>query len=236
MPDHGENARIGKIDGKSCCGYRQDSQTTWMDATLFGGTRDRGNDHRLSFMIKRVFDLIMALMLMIFLAFPMCLVAVFIKFVSKGPVIFWTDRVGINNVIFKMAKFRTMKINTPQLATHLMKDPDAWMIPGGDFLRKTSLDELPQLYNVLKGEMSFVGPRPALFNQNDLVALRTLKKLQILIPGITGWAQVNGRDDLPIPVKVSFDEQYLKRRSFRFDIYIIFLTVMKVLKKEGIKH
>lgn len=175
-------------------------------------------------------------MLMIFLAFPMCLVAVFIKFVSKGPVIFWTDRVGINNVIFKMAKFRTMKINTPQLATHLMKDPDAWMIPGGDFLRKTSLDELPQLYNVLKGEMSFVGPRPALFNQNDLVALRTLKKLQILIPGITGWAQVNGRDDLPIPVKVSFDEQYLKRRSFRFDIYIIFLTVMKVLKKEGIKH
>lgn len=187
-------------------------------------------------MIKRLFDMAAGIVLMLLLAVPMLLVAVFIKLVSRGPVIFWTDRVGINNVIFKMAKFRTMKTDTPQMATHLMKDPGAWLIPGGAFLRKSSLDELPQLYNVLRGDMSFVGPRPALFNQDDLVALRTAQGVQALVPGITGWAQVNGRDDLAIPVKVSFDTVYLKRRSFWFDMYILSLTVLKVLKKEGVRH
>lgn len=166
-------------------------------------------------MIKRLFDLAAGIVLMLLLAVPMLLVAIFIKLVSRGPVIFWTDRVGINNVIFKMAKFRTMKTDTPQMATHLMKDPGAWLIPGGAFLRKSSLDELPQLYNVLRGDMSFVGPRPALFNQDDLVALRTAQGVQALVPGITGWAQVNGRDDLAIPVKVSFDTVLLMMTGIR---------------------
>ena len=155
---------------------------------------------------------------------------------SKGPAIFWTDRVGVNNGIFKMAKFRTMRIDTPQLATHLMKNPEDYLILYGELLRKYSFDELPQLFNILKGEMSFVGPRPALFNQDDLVELRTKKNIHTLIPGVTGWAQVNGRDDLPIPVKVSFDEYYLKHRSFAFDFYILLLTVIKVVKREGVQH
>ena len=187
-------------------------------------------------MIKRIFDLILAAILVILLGLPMLLIAAFIKLRSRGPAIFWTDRVGRNNVIFRMAKFRTMKINAPQVATHLMKDPGAYLIPGGAFLRKSSLDELPQLFNVLKGDMSFVGPRPALFNQDDLVALRTEKGIHRLIPGITGWAQVNGRDDLPIPVKVSFDEHYLRHRSFWFDLRILLLTAVKVVKKEGVQH
>ncbi len=187
-------------------------------------------------MIKRGFDVVLAVVLMILLGLPMLLVAAFIKAVSDGPVIFWTDRVGINNVIFRMAKFRTMKTGTPQVATHLMKDPGAWHIPGAEFLRKSSLDELPQLYNVLKGDMSFVGPRPALFNQDDLVALRTARGVHALLPGITGWAQVNGRDDLSIPDKVSFDAAYLRRRSFWFDIHILFLTALKVMRKEGVQH
>jgi len=172
----------------------------------------------------------------VFLGMPMLLIALFIKLRSPGPVIFWTDRVGVNNTIFKMAKFRTMKTDTPQMATHLMKDPCAYLINGGAFLRKSSLDELPQLFNVLKGEMSFVGPRPALFNQDDLVTLRTQRGVHKLIPGITGWAQVNGRDDLPIPVKVSFDEYYLHHHSLGLDLYIFFLTLFKVLKKEGVSH
>lgn len=186
--------------------------------------------------MKRIFDLALAIILLIFLGPPMLLIAAFIRFTSQGPALFWTDRVGVNNVIFKMAKFRTMRTDTPQLATHLMKNPEAYLIRGGKFLRKSSLDELPQLFNVLKGDMSFVGPRPALFNQDDLVAQRTQKQVHILIPGITGWAQVNGRDDLPIPQKVLFDEQYLYRRSFWFDLYIIFLTALKVIKKEGVRH
>jgi O-antigen biosynthesis protein WbqP len=186
--------------------------------------------------MKRTFDLILATVLIILFCLPMLLIAVFIRLMSEGPAFFWTDRVGMNNIIFKMAKFRTMKINTPQVATHLMKDPKAYLIPGGPFLRKFSLDELPQLFNVFKGDMSFVGPRPALFNQDDLVALRTQKGVHQLIPGITGWAQINGRDDLPIPVKVSFDEEYLHRRSFGFDLRIIFLTLLKVVKKEGVSH
>ena len=186
--------------------------------------------------MKRIFDLILAFVLIVLFSIPMLVVAVFIKLMSKGPAIFWTDRVGINNAIFKMAKFRTMKLNTPQAATHLMENPEAYLIRGGGFLRKYSLDELPQLLNILKGDMSFVGPRPALFNQDDLVELRTGKGIHKLVPGVTGWAQVNGRDDLPIPVKVSFDEYYLKHRSFAFDIYIMFLTVLKVIKREGVKH
>jgi len=186
--------------------------------------------------MKRIFDLILALVLIVLLGVPMLVIAALIKLMSKGPVIFWTDRVGKNNTIFKMAKFRTMKLNTPQVATHLMRNPEDYLIPCGQFLRKYSLDELPQLFNIFKGEMSFVGPRPALFNQNDLVELRTKKNIHTLIPGVTGWAQVNGRDDLPIPVKVSFDERYLTRHSFIFDLYIIFLTGIKVIRKEGVQH
>ncbi|MCG2713562.1 MAG: sugar transferase [Candidatus Omnitrophica bacterium] len=187
-------------------------------------------------MVKRIFDLILGLVLIVLLSIPMLVIAILIKLMSKGPAIFWTDRVGANNRIFKMAKFRTMRLNTPQVATHLMENPEDYLIPGGEFLRKYSLDELPQLFNVLKGEMSFVGPRPALFNQDDLITLRTKKNIHKLVPGVTGWAQVNGRDDLEIPVKVSFDEYYLKHRSFAFDLYIILLTAIKVIKREGIQH
>ncbi len=187
-------------------------------------------------MLKRIFDLILAVFLIVFFSLPMLVVAAWIRLGSKGPVIFWTDRVGINNAIFKMAKFRTMRTDTPQVATHLMKDPEKYLIPGGELLRKYSLDELPQLLNVLKGDMSFVGPRPALFNQDDLVALRTQKGVHVLVPGITGWAQVNGRDDLPIPLKASFDEYYLHHRSLAFDLRILFLTAWKVVKKEGVQH
>ncbi|MBU4252271.1 MAG: sugar transferase [Candidatus Omnitrophica bacterium] len=187
-------------------------------------------------MVKRIFDLILALILMVLLSIPMLVIAVWIKLMSKGPAVFWTDRVGVNNGIFKMAKFRTMKLDTPQVATHLMEDPERYLIPGGEFLRKYSLDELPQLFNVLKGDMSFVGPRPALFNQDDLITLRTNKNIHKLVPGVTGWAQVNGRDDLEIPVKVSFDEYYFNHRSFAFDLYIILLTVIKVVKREGVRH
>jgi len=186
--------------------------------------------------MKRIFDLALGLILIALFGIPMIVIAMFIKLVSKGPSIFWTDRVGKNNIIFKMAKFRTMKVDTPQVATHLMKNPEDYLISGGKFLRKYSLDELPQLFNVLKGDMSFVGPRPALFNQEDLVKLRTEKNIHKLIPGVTGWAQVNGRDDLPIPIKVSLDEYYLNHRSFSFDLRIIFLTVIKVIKREGVSH
>ena len=185
---------------------------------------------------KRIFDLILSVFLIISLSIPLAVIALWIKLSSKGSVIFWTDRVGINNIIFKMAKFRTMKTDTPQVATHLMENPEQYLIFCGKFLRRYSFDELPQLFNVLKGDMSFVGPRPALFNQDDLVALRTEKGIHRLIPGVTGWAQVNGRDELAIPVKVSFDEHYLKHRSFLFDLHIILLTALKVIKKEGVTH
>jgi len=187
-------------------------------------------------MMKRIFDLILVFILVILFSIPMLVIAAWIKLMSKGPVIFWTDRIGVNNCIFKMAKFRTMKLNTPQVASHLMKNPGDHFITGGRFLRKYSLDELPQLFNVLKGDMSFVGPRPALFNQDDLIALRTERNIHKLVPGVTGWAQVNGRDDLSIPAKVSFDEYYLKHRFLAFDLYIIFLTAIKVIKREGVQH
>jgi O-antigen biosynthesis protein WbqP len=187
-------------------------------------------------MVKRIFDIILALVLIILFSLPMLFVAAFIKLMSKGPAIFWSDRVGRNNTIFKMAKFRTMKLNTPQVATHLMGNPGDYLIPCGGFLRKYSIDELPQLFNIFKGDMSFVGPRPALFNQDDLVELRTKKNIHTLTPGVTGWAQVNGRDDLSIPVKVSFDGYYLIRRSLAFDLYILLLTAIKVVKREGVQH
>ena len=187
-------------------------------------------------MIKRIFDFVVALILITLLCIPMLVIGALVKLMSKGPAIFWTDRIGVNNNIFKMAKFRTMKLDTPLVATHLMNNPEDYLIRGGAFLRKHSFDELLQLFNVLKGQMSFVGPRPALFNQGDLIALRTEKNIHKLVPGVTGWAQVNGRDDLTIPVKVSFDEYYLNHRSFAFDLYIIFLTVITVIKKEGVQH
>ena len=172
----------------------------------------------------------------IFLAIPMLVTALAVRLTSPGPVLYWSDRVGRNNRIFKMPKFRTMRVDTPAVATHLLGDPDRWLTPIGKFLRKSSLDELPQLLSILTGDMSIVGPRPALFNQDDLVALRTAKGVDRLPPGLTGWAQINGRDELPIPVKVELDEWYLQNRSFLLDLKIIALTFIKVLKKEGVTH
>lgn len=186
--------------------------------------------------MKRIFDLTMAGFLLCSLCVPILIITLMVKLTSKGPILYWSDRVGINNEIFRMPKFRTMRVDTPAVATHLMKDPDAYLTPIGSFLRKFSLDELPQLYSILKGDISFVGPRPALYNQDDLIELRTGKGIQQLIPGITGWAQVNGRDKLPIPAKVGFDGYYLKNRSFSFDLKILWITVVKVLKKEGVTH
>ena len=186
--------------------------------------------------MKKIFDLLFSLCLIIVLLLPIFIIAVLVKLTSRGPALYWSYRVGVDNKIFKMPKFRTMRIDTPAVATHLLKDPDSYLIPIGSFLRKSSLDELPQLWSVLKGDMSFVGPRPALFNQDDLIALRTVKGIHRLIPGITGWAQINGRDDLPIPVKVEFDVYYLRHRSMMFDIKILFLTLFKVLRREGVKH
>jgi O-antigen biosynthesis protein WbqP len=187
-------------------------------------------------MFKRLFDFIMALFASLFLSIPMLTVALVVKFTSPGPILYWSDRVGRYNIIFKMPKFRTMRIDTPAVATHLLGDPDRWLTPIGKFLRKSSLDELPQLFSILKGDMSIVGPRPALFNQQDLIELRTKKGVHELTPGLTGWAQINGRDELPIPLKVELDEYYLRNQSFALDLRIIFLTVMKVLKSEGVTH
>lgn len=186
--------------------------------------------------LKKIVDFTLAFILLLPFSVPMLFIALVVKLTSRGPVLYWSDRVGRNNTIFKMPKFRTMRISTPAVATHLMANPDQYLTPIGKVLRKSSLDELPQLFSILKGDMSFVGPRPALFNQNDLITLRTEKNIHILMPGLTGWAQVNGRDDLPIPVKVNFDEYYLKHRSFIFDIKTLFLTLLKVLRSEGIKH
>jgi len=166
----------------------------------------------------------------------MLIIALLVKSTSKGPVLYCSDRVGINNKIFRMPKFRTMRIDTPAVATHLLSDPEKYYTPFGSFIRRSSLDELPQLYSVLKGDMSFVGPRPALFNQYDLVELRTRKGIHNLTPGLTGWAQINGRDELPIPVKVDLDDYYFKHRSFIFDMKILFTTFFNVLSSKGIKH
>lgn len=187
-------------------------------------------------MVKQLFDLAMALVAAVFLALPILLVALAVRYSSPGPALYWSDRVGRNNQIFKMPKFRSMRIDTPAVATHLLDNPSQWLSPIGSFLRKSSLDELPQLWSILKGDMSFVGPRPALFNQHDLIALRTEKGIHELVPGLTGWAQVNGRDELPIPQKVELDAQYLKRKSFLFDLKILWMTVLKVTAGKGVSH
>ncbi len=186
--------------------------------------------------MKRLFDLAVALVATVFLALPIVFVALAVRLTSPGPAVYWSDRVGRHNRIFKMPKFRSMRIDTPAVATHLLQNPEQWLTPIGSFLRKSSLDELPQLWNILKGDMSFVGPRPALFNQDDLIALRTEKGVHELVPGLTGWAQVNGRDELPILQKVRLDEEYLQRRSLFFDMQILWMTALKVLARDGVSH
>ncbi len=186
--------------------------------------------------MKRLFDLSVALVVTVFLALPILIVALAVWMTSPGPALYWSDRVGRNNRIFRMPKFRSMRIDTPAVATHLLHNPDQWLTPIGSFLRQSSLDELPQLWSILKGDMSFVGPRPALFNQDDLIALRTEKGVHALVPGLTGWAQINGRDELPIPQKVQLDVEYLHQRSFLFDLKIIWMTALKVLARDGVSH
>ena len=186
--------------------------------------------------MKRLFDLVLALIAACLLIVPIVVVAVLVKLTSKGPALYWSNRVGMYNTIFKMPKFRSMKIKTPAVATHLLLDPGIVLTPVGDFLRKNSLDELPQLWCILKGEMSFVGPRPALFNQYDLIHFRTEKNIDKVVPGLTGWAQVNGRDELPIPEKVVLDVEYMERQSLWFDMKILWLTVLKVVRRDGVSH
>ena len=186
--------------------------------------------------MKRLFDFILALFLILLLMVPMIIITIVIMLTSRGAAIHWSERVGKNNVIFKMPKFRSMKIDTPDLATHLLKDSISTLTPVGSFLREYSLDEIPQLWSIIKGDMSFVGPRPALFNQQDLINLRSTYGIEKILPGLTGWAQVNGRDDLPITEKVQKDVEYLQRHSFLFDLKILWLTFLKVIKKDGISH
>jgi len=186
--------------------------------------------------MKRIFDLFAGVILLLSLVTILLFIVIAIRLTSKGPSLYWSDRVGKNNKIFKMPKFRSMLIDTPDVATHLLDNPDACLSPIGGFLRRSSLDELPQLFSVLKGDMSFVGPRPALYNQDDLIALRTEKGVDKLLPGITGWAQVNGRDELSIPDKVALDVEYLNRQSFWFDIKILWMTFLKVVKRDGVSH
>lgn len=186
--------------------------------------------------MKRVFDLVLLVIAGSILAIPLAITALLVRLSSKGPVIYWSDRVGRDNVIFAMPKFRSMQVGTPAIATHLLKNPDAYLTPIGRFLRKSSLDELPQLWSVAIGDMSFVGPRPALFNQHDLIEMRTIGGVHKLLPGITGWAQINGRDELPIPLKVALDIEYLEKVSFWMDTKIICQTALKVLTKENVSH
>ncbi len=186
--------------------------------------------------MKRMFDIVLVLLATLVFVMPILLVALLVKLTSKGPALYWSNRIGAGNKLFKMPKFRTMKMDTPAVATHLLKNPDQFLTPIGSFLRKTSLDELPQLWSIFVGDMSIVGPRPALFNQDDLVVLRTKAGVDKLLPGLTGWAQINGRDELPIPEKVKFDVYYLENQSFWLDIRIILLTIKKVLCKEGVQH
>jgi O-antigen biosynthesis protein WbqP len=186
--------------------------------------------------MKRLMDLLLAVFAAVILVVPIALVALLVRLTSPGPALYWSDRVGRHNRLFRMPKFRSMRIDTPAVATHLLENPKAWLTPIGSFLRKSSLDELPQLWSILKGDMSFVGPRPALFNQHDLVALRTECGVHELVPGLTGWAQINGRDELPIPQKVRLDAEYLAIRSLAFDIKILWLTFVKVLRRDGVSH
>ena len=186
--------------------------------------------------MKRVFDICLGCLLALLLFLPLLLVAMAVRLTSKGPVLYWSDRVGRNNVIFTMPKFRSMRVGTPAVATHLLGDARSHLTPIGSFLRNSSLDELPQLWSILAGNMSFVGPRPALFNQQDLIALRTELGVHTLVPGLTGWAQVNGRDALPIPEKVKLDVAYLQRQSLWFDVRILWMTFVKVLRRDGVSH
>jgi len=186
--------------------------------------------------IRRTLDVFIAAVLLVALSGLFFLLSVVVLLTSPGPVIYWSDRVGQRNRIFKMPKFRTMRIDTPAVATHLLSDPGKALTPIGSFLRRTSLDELPQLWSILKGDMSFVGPRPALFNQYDLIELRTACGVDVLVPGLTGWAQVNGRDALSIADKVEFDLQYLKARSFLMDIKILYMTFIKVIRRAEVSH
>jgi O-antigen biosynthesis protein WbqP len=186
--------------------------------------------------MKRFFDILLSLVSMIVLLLPMLIVALLVKLTSKGPTIYLSERVGQDNKLFLMPKFRSMRIDTPVVATHLLQNPSNFLTPIGSFIRKSSLDELPQLWSILIGDMSFVGPRPALFNQTDLIELRTKHGIHKLVPGLTGWAQVNGRDELPIAEKVALDAEYARRKSVRFDILILLLTAQKVLRRDGISH
>ena len=186
--------------------------------------------------MKRSFDLAVAVVAVVCLALPILIVGLAVRLTSPGPALYWSDRVGRHNRLFKMPKFRTMRIDTPAVATHLLQNPEQWITPIGAFLRKSSLDELPQLWSIFRGDMSLVGPRPALFNQHDLITLRSEKGIDELLPGLTGWAQVNGRDELLIPKKVELDVEYLQRQSLLFDLKILWLTVLKVLSKGGVSH
>jgi O-antigen biosynthesis protein WbqP len=186
--------------------------------------------------VKRAFDLFLALCASLVFLIPILVVAMTVKFTSEGPVLYWSERVGRRNRNFSMPKFRSMRVGTPAVATHLLANPDAYLTPVGSFIRRTSLDELPQLWSIWRGHMSFVGPRPALFNQRDLIEARTAAGVDQLIPGLTGWAQVNGRDDLPIPRKVELDSEYLRRQSFLFDVRILWLTAINVLRSKGVSH
>lgn len=186
--------------------------------------------------MKRLFDFLMSLIATIILSPVILIVALAVKFTSPGPMLFKQRRIGKDNVEFEIYKFRTMRIDTPNVPTHLLENPEQWITPVGKFLRKTSLDELPQLFNILKGEMSIVGPRPALYNQLDLKEMRTEVEVHKLVPGLTGWAQINGRDEIPLSLKVNLDKEYLDRMSFLFDIKIIFMTVLSVLKRDGVQE
>lgn len=187
-------------------------------------------------MIKRLFDIVISFIALCIISLPMLLLSVLVKITSRGPVLYWSDRVGKNNKIFRMPKLRTMRTDTPAVATHLLNDPEQYLTAVGKFLRKSSLDELPQLYNIIRGDMSFIGPRPALFNQDDLVAIRTEKGVHVLTPGLTGWAQIKGRDELSINEKVKCDEYYLKNKTFWLDMKIILITILKVFGMRGISH
>lgn len=186
--------------------------------------------------MKRIFDICLAVVASLVLLLPIGLLALLVRLTSNGPALYWSDRVGRDNRVFRMPKFRSMRLDTPAVATHLLQDPNTYLTPMGAFLRKTSLDELPQLWCILKGDMSFVGPRPALFNQDDLIELRTQHGVHRVVPGLTGWAQVNGRDELPIPDKVELDREYLRRRSFWFDLQIVLMTAWRVLRRDGVSH
>lgn len=186
--------------------------------------------------MKRLFDLVMSIVITALFALPIMIVALAVRLTSPGPALYWSDRVGCHNRIFKMPKFRSMRIDTPAVATHLLRNPEQWLTPIGSFLRKSSLDELPQLWSIFKGDMSFVGPRPALYNQEDLIALRTEGGVHVLVPGLTGWAQVNGRDELALEKKVALDVDYLQQRTFLLDLKILWMTVLKVIVKDGVSH